>query len=185
MKRNRVSITERKGTGLKQNQTITQKKPTSIDPRVMRKNTSGNMVSTRSKKEQKAKKTIEEQSIPAKETELETPDQIIKGIEHRETETTPMPNIEEQGKNTIEFSPIGNGVEVTNTPETIENDSQTKRTSFTERIAAMVGDRESKTFGTVTTITPETRKDREEATQESTASQDKLSKAGRLNDKVN
>ena len=60
MKRNRVSITERKGTGLKQNQTTTQKKPTPINPRVMRNNISVNMVSTRSNKEQKAKeKTIE------------------------------------------------------------------------------------------------------------------------------
>ena len=50
-----------------------------------------------------------------------------------------MPNTEEQEKNTIEFSPIGNGDEATNTPETIKDDSQTKRTSFTERIAAMVG----------------------------------------------
>ena len=70
------------------------------------------MVSTRSNKEQKAKeKTMEEQSIPAKETELEAPDQSIDGIERRETESTPMPKTEEQEKDTIEFSPIGNGDE--------------------------------------------------------------------------
>ena len=82
---------------------------------------------------------MEEQSIPAKETELETPDQSIDRIQRKEAESTPMPKIEEQEKNTVEFSPIGHGDEVTNTPETIKDDSQTKRTSFTERIAAMVG----------------------------------------------
>ena len=68
MKRNRVSITERKGTGLKQNQTSMKKKPTPINPRVRRKKISVNMASTRSNKEQKAiEKIMEEQSIPAKE----------------------------------------------------------------------------------------------------------------------
>ena len=48
--------------------------------------------------------------------------------------------VEEQGTKTIEFSPTGNGDEITNnTPETIKDDSQTKRTSFTKRFAAMVG----------------------------------------------
>ena len=131
------------------------------------------MVSTRSNKEQKAKeKSMEEQSIPAKETELEKPDQSIDGMERRTTESTPMPNTEEQEKNTIEFSPIGNGDDATDTPETIKDDSQTKRTSFTERIAAMVGmnpkekgqitavTEKSKTFGTVSTIATVTRKDK-------------------------
>ena len=87
MKRNRVSIIERKGTGFMQNMTSTQKIPTPINPRVMRKNISVNMVSTRSNKEQNAKeKTMEEQSIPAKETELETRDQSIDGRERRTTE---------------------------------------------------------------------------------------------------
>ena len=75
------------------------------------------MVSTRSNMEQKAKeKTMEEQSIPAKETELETPDQSIDGMERRETESTPMLNSEKQEKNIIEISPIGNDDETTNTP---------------------------------------------------------------------
>ena len=81
-----------------------------------------------------------------------------------------------------------NGDEATNTPETIKDDSQAQRTSFfTERIAAMVGMKprkkeeimapteKSKTIGTVSTITTETRKDKEEATQEATAIQDKRS----------
>ena len=73
-----------------------------------------------------------------------------------------MPNVKEQEKKTIDFSPIGNVDETTNnTPETIKDDSQTKRTSFTERFLAMVGMKpkekeeviaaieKSKTFGTV------------------------------------
>ena len=56
---------------------------------------------------------MEEQNIPAKETELELPDQRIDGMERRETESTPMPNTEEQEQNTIKFSPIGNGDEAT------------------------------------------------------------------------
>ena len=65
-----------------------------MNPRIMRKNVSVNMISQRSNKEQKAKeKTMEEQSIPAKETELEIPDQRIDGSERKETEYTPMPNI--------------------------------------------------------------------------------------------
>ena len=128
---------------------------------------------------------MEEQSIPVKETDLETTDQSIEGIGRRETESTPMPNTEEQEKNTIEFSPIGNGDEATYTPETKKDDSQRMRTSFTERIAAMVGMKprekeetttvteKSKTFGTVSTITTVARKEKEEVTQEATASQDK------------
>ena len=51
-----------------------------------------------------------------------------------------MPSTVEQVKKTIEFSPIGNQEEVTITPETIKDDSQTKKTSFTDfRNAAMVG----------------------------------------------
>ena len=74
-----------------------------------------------------------------KEIDLETPDQCIDGVERKTTESTPMPNAEEQEKKTIEFSPIYIVDNTTsNTPETIKDDSQTKRTSFTERIAAMV-----------------------------------------------
>ena len=79
-----------------------------------------------------------------------------------------MPNLEKQGTQTIEFSPIGNGDEITNnTLGTLKDDSQTKRTSFTEKLAAMVGmkpreneemsttSEKGKTFGTVSTITTE------------------------------
>ena len=108
MKKTRVSLIERKGTGPKQSHTSMQKKPTPTNPRIMRKKFSVIMVSTRSVKEQKAKKkTLEEQSVPAKEIDQETSDQSINGIERKTTESTPMPNTVEQEKNIIEFSPIG------------------------------------------------------------------------------
>ena len=104
MKKTRVSLTERKGTGPKQSHTSMQKKPTPTNPREMRKKFSVIMVSTRRDKEQKAKeKTLEEQSVPAKDIYLETPDQSINGIERKTMESTPMPNTVEQEKNTIEF----------------------------------------------------------------------------------
>ena len=103
-------------------------------------NISVNMVNTRGNKEQKAKRKVaEEPTVSATETDLETPDQSKDGAERNTTESAPMPNVEEQEKKTLEFSPIGNVDETTNnTPETIKNDSQRKRTSFTEKIAAMV-----------------------------------------------
>ena len=93
MKKNRVSLTERKGTDPKQSHTSMQKKPKQTNPRIMRKILSVNMVRARSVKEQKAKeKTLEEQSVPAKKTDLETPDQSTEAIERKTTESTPMPN---------------------------------------------------------------------------------------------
>ena len=180
MKKTRVSLTERKGTGLKQSQISMQKKPTPKTPGVMIKSISVNMVSTRSTMEQKAKeKTLEEQSIPAKETDLETPDQSIDGIERKTTESTPMPNTVEQEKNTTEFSTIGNQEEATNTPET-----------FTERKAAMVGMKprieeataateKSKTFATVSTITTETMEEMGAVSQEAAFSPDERSRETR------
>ena len=78
MKRNRVSIIERRVAELKQNKTSSQRKATPSNPKVMRKNISVNMVNTRSMKEHKAKeKPMEEPTVPARETDLETPDQSI------------------------------------------------------------------------------------------------------------
>ena len=78
-------------------------------------------------------------------------------------------------KRKLQFSPIGNGDEATNnTPETIKDDPQTKRTLFTERFAAMVEMKprekeevtavteKSKTFRTVSPITTETKKNKEQ-----------------------
>ena len=111
---------------------------------------------------------MEEPNLPAREIYLERPDQSIDGVERKTTESTTMSNAEEQEKKTIELSPIDIVDDTTsNTPQTIKGDSKTKRTSFTERIAAMVGMKprekeeviltteKSKTFGTVSAITAE------------------------------
>ena len=51
-----------------------------------------------------------------------------------------MPNAEEPNPKFMEFSPIDNVEDTTgNTPETVKDESQAKRTSFTERSAIMVG----------------------------------------------
>ena len=132
-------------------------------------NISVNLVNTRSVKEQKTKeKAMEEPNLPAREIDLERPDQSIDGVERKTTESTTMSNAEEQEKKTIELSPIDIVDDTTsNTPQTIKGDSKTKRTSFTERIAAMVGMKprekeeviltteKSKTFGTVSAIKAE------------------------------
>ena len=83
-----------------------------------------------------------------------------------------MPNAEEQNQKLMEFSPIDTVEDTTgNMPETIKDESQAKRTSFTERIAMMVGMKsrdvvaeelkaeKGKTFGTVSTITTEADQD--------------------------
>ena len=127
------------------------------------------MVNTRSNKEQKTKeKQTNQKSKPVTEIDLEPQEQSLDGMEQKTTASTPMPNVEEQGTETIEFSPIGNGDQTTNnTPETTKDDSQTKRTSFTEKLAARVGmkprekeevtttNEKGKTFGTVSPITTE------------------------------
>ena len=176
---------ERKGIGLKQNQSSTQRKQTPTYPRVTRKNISVNMVNTRSNNGQKTEEKLREEPIvPVMETELETPDQSIHGAERKMTEWTPMPNAEEQGTKTIDLSPAGNGDEITNnTPETIKYYSQTRRTSFTERFAAMVGmkprEKEEvkaateKNFCTFSAITTETKQDKEQVTQGTVSNQDK------------
>ena len=79
-----------------------------------------------------------------------------------------MPKAEEQKQKSMEFSPIDTVVDTTsNMPETIKDEFQTKRTSFTERFAMMVGMKsrdtvedetkaeKGKTFRTVSTITTE------------------------------
>ena len=85
MKRNNVSITERRGTRLKQNQTSSQWKVTPSNPKVMRKKISVNMVNTRSKKEHKAKeKQMEGPTVSARETDLGHQIRVLTGwIERR------------------------------------------------------------------------------------------------------
>ena len=143
----------------------------------MRKNISVNMVNTRSNKEQKTEeKQTNQMNVPDTEIDFETPEKSIDGLERKTTESSPMPNVEEHGTKTIELSPIGNGDEITNnTPGTIRDDSQTKRTSFMAKLAAMVGVKpreqkdvttgteRSKTFGTVSTIITEAGQGKEES----------------------
>ena len=94
-----------------------------------------------------------------------------------------MANAEEQKQKSMEFSPIDTVEETTgNTPETIKDESQAKRTSFTERIATLVGMKsrdiieeeqrveKGKTFGTVSTRTPEANRDDDQAKHGATAS---------------
>ena len=94
----------------------------------MRKNYSVNMVNTRGVKEHKIKeKAMEEPSVPAREIDLETPDQSVDGVERKTTESTPIRIAEEQEKKTMEFSPIDIvDYPTSNTPETIKDDSQTQ-----------------------------------------------------------
>ena len=99
------------------------------------------MVNTRSAKKNKTRGSAEEgRREPAIETDLETPDQSVVEKEKTTTESTPMPNAEEQKQKSMEFSPIDTVEDTTgNTPETIKDESQAKRTSFTEMIVMMVG----------------------------------------------
>ena len=87
-----------------------------------------------------------------------------------------MPNAEEQKQKSMEFSPIDTVEDTTGkTPKTKNDESQVKRTSFTERIAMMVGMKsrgimeeeqkaeKGKTFGTVSTRTTVVNRDGDQA----------------------
>ena len=64
----------------KENQRSSQRKTTLPNPKVMRKIISVNMVNTRGVKEHKIKeKAMEEPTVPAREIDLETPDQSVDG----------------------------------------------------------------------------------------------------------
>ena len=142
------------------------------------------MVNTRSAKENKTRGSAEEgRTELVIEIDLETPDQSVDEVEKKTTESTPMPNAEEQKQKSMEFSPIDTVEDTTgNTPETIKDESQAKRTSFTERIAMMVGMKlrdiveeeqkaeKGKTFGTVSTRTTEANRDEDQAKHGATAS---------------
>ena len=132
MRRNWVPIADKRSQESKKNHKSSQRKATLSDPRVMRKKFSVNMVNTRSAKEHKMKESaVEGPTVLAMEIDLETPDQSVDVVERKTTESTPMPNAEEQKKKTIEFSPIDTVDEKTsNTPETKKDESQTKRTYF-------------------------------------------------------
>ena len=103
---------------------------TTVGPKITRKNFSGSMVNTRSSKENKTKEGAEGiQTEPAIEIDLETPDQSVVEVEKKTTESTPMLNAEEQNQKSMEFSPIDTVEDTTgNTPETVMDKSQVKRT---------------------------------------------------------
>ena len=93
-----------------------------------------------------------------------------------------MPNAEEEKQKMMDFSSIDTVEDTTgNTPETIKDESQTKRTSFTEGFAMMVGMKsrdiveeepkteKGKTFGIVSTITTEANQDDDQVKHGATA----------------
>ena len=141
-----------------------------MGPKITKKNFSVSVVNTRSKTENKTKEGMEgRRAEPAIEIELETPDHSVDEVVKKTTESTPMPNAEEPNPKSMEFSPIDNVEDTTgNTPETAKDEYQAKRTSFTERLAIMVGMKsrdaaaegrkaeKGKTFGNVSTKTTDT-----------------------------
>ena len=141
MRGSRVPIAEKRVLESKTKHNWSQQKAMPSDQKVIRKDFSVSMVNTRSAKESKTRGSAEEgRTEPAIEIDLETPDQSVDEVEKKTTESTPMPNAEEQKQKSMEISPIDTVDDTTgNTPETIKDESQTKRTSFTERFAMMVG----------------------------------------------
>ena len=184
MRRSRVPIADRRIIESKTNHNSSQRQVTSFDPIITVKNFSDSMVNTRSAKENKTKVSAEEgRKEPAIEIDLETPDQSVDEVEKKTTESTPMPNAEEKKQKTMEFLPIDTVEDTTgNSPETIKDVSQTKRTSYTERLAMMVGMKsrdiveeepkaeKGKTFGTVSSKTTEANQDDDQFKHGATAS---------------
>ena len=184
MRRSRVPIAERRVIESKTNYNSSRRKVTPFDPRITGENFSVSMVNTRSAKENKTKESAEERRTePAIEIDLETPDQSVDELEKKTTKSTPMPNAEEPKQKTMEFSPIDTVEDTTgNTPQTIKDESQTKRTTITERFAIVVGMKsrdiveeepkaeKGKTFGTVSTITTEANQDDDQVNHGATAS---------------
>ena len=177
MRRSRVPIAEKKVLESKTKHNSSQQKAMPSDQKVIRKNFSVSMVNTRSAKESKTRGSAEEgRTEPAIE-------QSVDEVEKKTTESTPMPSAEEQKEKSMKFSPIDTVEDTTgNTPETIKDESQTKRTSFTERFAMMVGMKsrdiveeelkaeKGKSFGTVSTITTEADQDDDQVKHGATAS---------------
>ena len=180
MRRSRVPVAEKRPTEAKYNSSL--RKTTSMGPKITKKSFSVNMVSTRSTTERAREGMEGERVEPTIEIDLETPDQSVDETRKIATESTPMPNAEEPNSKPIEFSPIDNVEDaIGNTEETVKEDSQVKKTSFTERLAMMVGiktkenvteepkaDR-ARTFGTVSTKTTEANPREEQTRAEATA----------------
>ena len=156
-------MAEKRSTESRTKYNSSLRKTTSMGPKITMKNFSVSMVNTRSNTENRTKEGTEgKHREPAIEIDLETPNQSVDEVEKKTTESTPMPNAEEPKPKSMEFSPIDNVEDTTgNTPETVKDESQAKRTYFTERLAIMVGMKsrdaaaeepkaeKGKTFGTV------------------------------------
>ena len=154
-----------------------------VGPSKTKDNFSVSMVSTRSSTENKTREGAKDKQVePTIEIDLETPDQSVDEVEKKTTESTPMPHMEDQNPKTVEFSPKDALEDTTgNTRETVKDDSQVKKTSFTEKLAMMVGMKskdntaeESKTerartFGTVSAKTTEADLKEEQAKTGATA----------------
>ena len=180
MRRSRVPVAEKRCTEAKYNSSL--RKATSMGPKITKKSFSVNMVSTRSTTENRAKEGTEGERVePTIEIDLEIPDQSVDETGKIATESTPMPNAEEPNPKPIEFSPIDNVEDaIGNTEETVKEDSQVKKTSFTERLAMMVGiktkenmteepkSERARTFGTVSTKTTEANPREEQTKAEAT-----------------
>ena len=86
MRRSRVPITEKRATESKTKYNSSQRKVTSVGPRITRENFLVSMVNTRSSKENKTKEGAEgKQTEPAIEIDLETPDQSVDEVEKKMT----------------------------------------------------------------------------------------------------
>ena len=165
-------MAEKRSTESKTKYISSLRKMTSVYPRTTKKNFSVSMVNTRINTENKTKEGAEaKHAEPANEIDLETPDQSVDEVEKKTTESTSMPNAEEPNQKSMEFSPIDTLEDTTdNTPKTVKDDSRVK-TSFTGRLAMMVGMKsrdivteepkteKGKTFGTVSTKTTVTGQD--------------------------
>ena len=183
MRRSRVPVAEKRSTEAKTKYNSSLRKTTSMGPKITKKSFSVNMVSTMSTTENRAKEGTEGERVePTIEIDLETPDQSVDETRKMATESTPMPNAEEPNPKPIEFSPIDNVEDaIGNTEETVKEDSQVKKTSFTEKLAMMVGIKtkenmteepkaeRARTFGTVSTKTTEANPREEQTKAEATA----------------
>ena len=156
---------------------------TSMGPSKTKDNFSVSMVSTRGNTENKTREGAKDKQVePTIEIDLETPDQSVDEVEKKTTESTPMPHMEDQNPKTVEFLPIDALEDTTgNTRETVKDESQVKKTSFTEKLAMMVGMKSkdntaeesqtgrARTFGTVSTKATEADLKEEQARTEEAA----------------
>ena len=184
MRRSRVPVAEKRSTESKTKYNSSLRKTTSKGPKITKKNCSVSMVNTRSNTENKTKEDMEgRRAEPAIEIELETPDQSVDEMKKKTTESTSIPNAEEPNPKSMEFSPIDNVEDTTgNMPETVNDESQAKKkTSFTERLAIMVGMKprdaaaeepraeKGKSLGTVSTKTTDSDQNEDQIRRETAA----------------